>query len=42
MAIEYLKKAHPPVQRIDTATAETVARMLADIEAGAPTIANRL
>ncbi len=34
MAIEYLKKANPPVQAIDTATADTVRRMLAEIEAG--------
>ncbi len=34
MPIEYLKKANPPVQSIDTATAETVRRMLAEIEAG--------
>ncbi len=34
MAITYLKKSDPPPQAIDTATAETVARMLADIQAG--------
>jgi sulfopropanediol 3-dehydrogenase len=34
MTIEYLKKAHPPVQAIDTATAETVRTMLAAIESG--------
>jgi sulfopropanediol 3-dehydrogenase len=34
MAIHYLKKADPPVQAIDTATAETVRKMLADIQAG--------
>lgn len=34
MPIEYLKQAHPPVQAIDTATAETVRRMLAEIESG--------
>jgi len=32
MTIHFLKKADPPVQAIDTATAETVRRMLADIE----------
>jgi len=31
MPIEYLKKSHPPVQAIDTATGDTVRRMLADI-----------
>jgi sulfopropanediol 3-dehydrogenase len=34
MPIEYLKKADPPVQSIDTATAETVRTMLAAIESG--------
>ena len=34
MAITYLKKADPPVQAIDTATAQTVRSMLAQIEAG--------
>jgi sulfopropanediol 3-dehydrogenase len=34
MGIEYLKKAEPPVQAIDSATADTVRRMLAEIEAG--------
>jgi sulfopropanediol 3-dehydrogenase len=34
MAITYLKKAAPPRQQIDDSTRETVARMLADIEAG--------
>ena len=34
MAITYLKKAAPPRQQIDDSTHETVARMLADIEAG--------
>ncbi len=34
MPIEYLKKANPPIQSIDTATAETVRRMLAEIETG--------
>ena len=34
MSIEYLKQATPPVQAIDTATAETVRRMLNEIEAG--------
>lgn len=32
MAIEYLKKANPPVQAVDTATSDTVRRILADIE----------
>jgi sulfopropanediol 3-dehydrogenase len=32
MSTEYLKKANPPQQAIDTATADTVRRMLADIE----------
>ena len=31
MTIQYLKKAEPPTAAIDTATAETVQRMLADI-----------
>ncbi len=34
MSIDYLKKATPPVQAIDTATTETVRRMLAEIESG--------
>ena len=34
MAITYLKRSHPPQQAIDTATAETVSRMLAEIQAG--------
>ena len=34
MPIEYLKKATPPVQAIDTATVETVRRLLGEIEAG--------
>ena len=34
MTIEYLKKADPPAQAIDTATAETVRTMLAAVEAG--------
>jgi sulfopropanediol 3-dehydrogenase len=34
VAIHYLKKADPPVQAIDTATADTVRKMLADIQAG--------
>ena len=34
MAIEYLKKASPPAQSIDTATTATVSRMLDDIRAG--------
>jgi sulfopropanediol 3-dehydrogenase len=29
--VEYLKKATPPVEAIDTATADTVARMLQEI-----------
>jgi sulfopropanediol 3-dehydrogenase len=32
MTIEYLKKATPPQEAIDSATAETVQRMLADIQ----------
>lgn len=31
MTIEYLKKANPPIEKIDSATAETVQRMLAEI-----------
>jgi sulfopropanediol 3-dehydrogenase len=34
MAITYLKKANPPVQAIDTATQDTVRRMLDDIKSG--------
>jgi sulfopropanediol 3-dehydrogenase len=34
MAIHYLKKADPPVQAIDTATADTVRKMLGEIKAG--------
>jgi sulfopropanediol 3-dehydrogenase len=34
MAIHYLKKADPPQQAIDTATAETVRKMLDEIKAG--------
>ena len=34
VAITYLKKSDPLPQAIDTATAETVARMLAEIQAG--------
>jgi sulfopropanediol 3-dehydrogenase len=34
MAIQHLKKADPPVQAIDTATADTVRRMLDDIRTG--------
>ena len=34
MAITYLKKSNPPQQAIDTATADTVARMLAEIQTG--------
>jgi sulfopropanediol 3-dehydrogenase len=32
MTIEYLKKANPPQQAIDNATAETVQRLLTDIQ----------
>jgi sulfopropanediol 3-dehydrogenase len=34
MAIQYLKKAEPPQQAIDTATADTVRKMLDEIKAG--------
>ncbi len=34
MATTHLKKANPPQQAIDTATGDTVARMLADMQAG--------
>ena len=34
MTIEYLKKANPPIDAIDTATSATVQRMLADIKTG--------
>jgi sulfopropanediol 3-dehydrogenase len=34
MAIQYLKKADPPQQAIDTATADTVRKMLDEIKAG--------
>jgi len=34
MAIHHLKKADPPVQAIDTATSETVRRMLDEIKSG--------
>ncbi len=34
MAIHYLKKANPPQQAIDTATADTVRSMLAQMESG--------
>jgi sulfopropanediol 3-dehydrogenase len=34
MAVHYLKKAHPPQQAIDTATADTVRKMLEEIKAG--------
>jgi sulfopropanediol 3-dehydrogenase len=34
MTITYLKKAEPPVQAIDTATAATVSKMLAEMQAG--------
>ena len=42
MSIDYLKKANPPVQAIDTATAGTVQRLLAEIEAGGEAVAARL
>jgi sulfopropanediol 3-dehydrogenase len=32
MTVEYLKKAHPPIEAIDNATAETVRRMLEEIK----------
>ena len=41
MSIDYLKRATPPVQAIDTATAETVRRLLAEIEAGGEEAARR-
>jgi sulfopropanediol 3-dehydrogenase len=41
MSIEYLKQAAPPVQAIDTATAETVRRMLDEIKAGGEDAARR-
>lgn len=41
MSIHYLKKASPPVQAIDTATAETVRRLLGEIEAGGEDVARR-
>jgi len=34
MAVHYLKKAHPPQQAIDTATADTVRKMLEEIKDG--------
>ena len=34
MAINYLKRSNPPQQQIDSATAETVSRMLGEIQAG--------
>ena len=34
VAITYLKRSNPPQQAIDTATAETVAKMLSEIRAG--------
>ena len=34
MAISYLKKANPPQQAIDTATADTVRKMLGEMQAG--------
>ena len=34
MAIQYLKKANPPQQAIDTATADTVRKMLGEMQAG--------
>ncbi len=42
MAIEYLKKANPPQQAIDTATTATVRSMLADIEAGGEEAVRRM
>jgi sulfopropanediol 3-dehydrogenase len=42
MAITYLKKANPPVQAIDTATADTVRRMLDDIKDGGEEAVRRL
>jgi sulfopropanediol 3-dehydrogenase len=42
MPLEYLKKANPPVQAIDTATTDTVRRLLAEIEAGGEAVARRL
>jgi len=42
VAIEYLKQATPPVQAIDTATAETVRTMLAAIESGGEEAVRRL
>jgi sulfopropanediol 3-dehydrogenase len=41
MSTEYLKKAHPPTETIDTATAETVQRMLAEIKAGGKEVVER-
>jgi len=34
LAINYLKRSNPPQQQIDSATAETVSRMLGEIQAG--------
>ncbi|MFN0182827.1 MAG: histidinol dehydrogenase [Aquabacterium sp.] len=42
MPISYLKQANPPQQAIDTATGETVARLLADIRAGGEDAVRRL
>ena len=41
MPVTYLKQARPPQQAIDLATAETVQRMLADIESGGEAAALR-
>jgi len=41
MSIDHLKQAAPPVPAIDTATTETVRRMLAEIEAGGVDVARR-
>ena len=40
--MEYLKKALPPIQAIDRETAETVRRMLTEIQAGGEEAARRL
>jgi sulfopropanediol 3-dehydrogenase len=42
MPIEYLKKAEPPVQAIDTATSGTVQLLLAELERGGEAVARRL
>jgi sulfopropanediol 3-dehydrogenase len=41
MSIQYLKQASPPAHAIDTATAETVRRLLAELEAGGEEAARR-